>query len=52
VDVEQLLRHCLAKPGAWPDNPWDQPLLVQTAERGAYMITATPTRQMSAPTTS
>ena len=19
---EALLRHCLAKPGAWPDNPW------------------------------
>jgi predicted DNA-binding protein (MmcQ/YjbR family) len=20
---EALLRHCLAKPGAWPDNPWE-----------------------------
>ena len=20
---EQLLEHCLAKPGAWSDNPWD-----------------------------
>ncbi len=19
----ELLAHCLAKPGAWPDNPWD-----------------------------
>lgn len=20
---ERLLEHCLAKPGAWPDNPWE-----------------------------
>ena len=20
---EEMLEHCLAKPGAWPDNPWD-----------------------------
>ena len=19
----EMLKHCLAKPGAWPDNPWD-----------------------------
>lgn len=23
MDVERLLEHCLAKPGAWPDDPWD-----------------------------
>ncbi|TYL45827.1 hypothetical protein FXB39_15975 [Nocardioides sp. BGMRC 2183] len=23
MDVETLQAHCLAKPGAWPDNPWD-----------------------------
>jgi predicted DNA-binding protein (MmcQ/YjbR family) len=23
MDVTQLKAHCLAKPGAWPDNPWD-----------------------------
>jgi hypothetical protein len=23
VDVDTLLACCLAKPGAWPDNPWD-----------------------------
>jgi predicted DNA-binding protein (MmcQ/YjbR family) len=23
VTPDQLLAHCLAKPGAWPDNPWD-----------------------------
>jgi predicted DNA-binding protein (MmcQ/YjbR family) len=22
MDVETLRAHCLAKPGAWPDNPW------------------------------
>jgi predicted DNA-binding protein (MmcQ/YjbR family) len=23
LDVDRMLAHCLAKPGAWPDNPWD-----------------------------
>ncbi|WP_193613879.1 MmcQ/YjbR family DNA-binding protein [Nocardioides lijunqiniae] len=23
MDVETMLAHCLAKPGAWPDNPWE-----------------------------
>ena len=23
MDVEGMQAHCLAKPGAWPDNPWD-----------------------------
>ena len=23
VDVHDLLEYCLAKPGAWPDDPWD-----------------------------
>jgi predicted DNA-binding protein (MmcQ/YjbR family) len=23
VDVTELQAYCLAKPGAWPDNPWD-----------------------------
>jgi predicted DNA-binding protein (MmcQ/YjbR family) len=23
VDVAQMQAYCLAKPGAWPDNPWD-----------------------------
>jgi predicted DNA-binding protein (MmcQ/YjbR family) len=22
MDVESMLAHCLAKPGAWPDDPW------------------------------
>jgi predicted DNA-binding protein (MmcQ/YjbR family) len=29
VDVERMQAHCLAKPGAWPDNPWghDHPVI-------------------------
>jgi predicted DNA-binding protein (MmcQ/YjbR family) len=23
VDVATMRAHCLAKPGAWPDHPWD-----------------------------
>ena len=23
MDVERIREHCLAKPGAWPDFPWD-----------------------------
>ena len=23
VTPEEMLRHCLSKPGAWADNPWD-----------------------------
>ncbi|WP_395695383.1 MmcQ/YjbR family DNA-binding protein [Nocardioides sp.] len=23
MDVETMLAHCLAKPGAWADNPWE-----------------------------
>jgi predicted DNA-binding protein (MmcQ/YjbR family) len=23
MDVDTLLEHCLALPGAWPDNPWE-----------------------------
>ncbi|WP_244927779.1 hypothetical protein [Nocardioides sp. W7] len=37
MDVETMLSHCLAKPGAWADNPWDHehPVVkVGPAERG------------------
>jgi predicted DNA-binding protein (MmcQ/YjbR family) len=37
VDVDAMLAHCLAKPGAWPDNPWehDHPVVkVGPGERG------------------
>ena len=23
MDIHEMLERCLAKPGAWPDNPWD-----------------------------
>ena len=37
MDPAELQAHCLAKPGAWPDNPWDHdhPVIkVGEAERG------------------
>jgi predicted DNA-binding protein (MmcQ/YjbR family) len=37
VDVATMQAHCLAKPGAWPDNPWDHehPVIkVGPGERG------------------
>lgn len=37
VDVARMQEHCLAKPGAWPDNPWDHeyPVIkVGPGERG------------------
>jgi predicted DNA-binding protein (MmcQ/YjbR family) len=37
VDVATMQAYCLAKPGAWPDNPWDHdhPVIkVGAGERG------------------
>lgn len=37
LSVAQLQAHCLSKPGAWADNPWehDHPVIkVGEAERG------------------
>ena len=37
MDVERILAHCAAKPGAWPDNPWghEHPVFkVGPGERG------------------
>ena len=37
MDVAQLQAYCLAKPGAWPDNPWggEHPVIkVGEGERG------------------
>jgi predicted DNA-binding protein (MmcQ/YjbR family) len=37
VDVEVMAAYCLAKPGAWPDHPWDHehPVIkVGSGERG------------------
>ncbi len=34
MDAETLLAHCLAKSGAWPDNPWDHELpVIKVADR-------------------
>jgi predicted DNA-binding protein (MmcQ/YjbR family) len=29
MDREALLRHCLSKPGAWQDEPWDGDVVVK-----------------------
>ena len=30
---EQMLAHCLSKPGAWQDEPWDGDVVVKVAAR-------------------
>lgn len=30
---EELLAYCLAKPGAWPDQPWDGDVVVKVASK-------------------
>ncbi|HEX5566320.1 MAG TPA: MmcQ/YjbR family DNA-binding protein [Streptomyces sp.] len=39
---QQLLEHCLARPGAWPDYPWehDYPVVKVADGRGAGKIFA------------
>jgi predicted DNA-binding protein (MmcQ/YjbR family) len=35
MDVATLQEHCLALPGAWPDNPWDHDHpVIKVGERG------------------
>jgi len=35
MDVGTLQEHCLALPGAWPDNPWDhEHPVIKIAEQG------------------
>jgi predicted DNA-binding protein (MmcQ/YjbR family) len=37
VDAKRMQAHCLGKPGAWSDNPWDHPhpvVKVGPGERG------------------
>ena len=36
MDVHELQDHCLAKPGAWPDNPWDHEHPVIKVADGAH----------------
>jgi predicted DNA-binding protein (MmcQ/YjbR family) len=33
MDSQRLLDHCLAKPGAWPDQPWEDDTVVKVADR-------------------
>ena len=33
VTWDELLAHCLAKPGAWPDEPWDGDVVVKVASK-------------------
>ena len=60
MEVEQLLAHCLGRPGAWPDHPWeehDHPVIkVGPGERGkifAFLgadtvgVKAGPTREVA-----
>jgi predicted DNA-binding protein (MmcQ/YjbR family) len=36
MDVAALQDYCLAKPGAWPDNPWDHDYPVIKVADGAH----------------
>ncbi|PUA80060.1 MmcQ/YjbR family DNA-binding protein [Nocardioides currus] len=36
MDVADALAHCLAKPGAWPDNPWDHEFPVAKVGPGEH----------------
>ncbi|MGZ4446723.1 MAG: MmcQ/YjbR family DNA-binding protein [Nocardioides sp.] len=36
MDVARLQEHCLAKPGAWPDNPWGHEHPVIKVGEGAH----------------
>ncbi len=39
MDVDAALAYCLAKPGAWPDNPWDHEFpVVKVGPGGAGKI--------------
>jgi predicted DNA-binding protein (MmcQ/YjbR family) len=33
MDSERLLQYCLGKPGAWPDQPWEDDTVVKVADR-------------------
>lgn len=41
MDVQRLQAHCLAKPGAWADNPWDHEYpVIKVGPEGAGKIFA------------
>ncbi|MEJ7629008.1 MAG: MmcQ/YjbR family DNA-binding protein [Nocardioidaceae bacterium] len=33
MDHQRLLDHCLAKPGAWPDEPWEGDTVAKVADK-------------------
>ncbi|MGH3498731.1 MAG: MmcQ/YjbR family DNA-binding protein [Nocardioidaceae bacterium] len=33
MNAEQLLAHCLGKPGAWQDEPWDGDVVVKVSDK-------------------
>jgi predicted DNA-binding protein (MmcQ/YjbR family) len=33
VDADELLRYCLAKPGAWQDEPWEGDVVVKVGPK-------------------
>lgn len=33
MNHQQLLDHCLAKPGAWPDEPWEGDTVVKVVDK-------------------
>jgi predicted DNA-binding protein (MmcQ/YjbR family) len=39
---EELLEHCLAKPGAWPDEPWGDGVVVKVGPKIFAFLGAAP----------
>jgi predicted DNA-binding protein (MmcQ/YjbR family) len=39
---DELLAHCLAKPGAWPDEPWDGDVVVKVSSKIFAFLGAQP----------
>jgi predicted DNA-binding protein (MmcQ/YjbR family) len=39
---DELLEHCLAKPGAWPDEPWEGDVVVKVGTKIFAFLGATP----------
>jgi len=33
LNLQDLLEHCLAKPGAWQDEPWESDVVAKVADR-------------------
>jgi predicted DNA-binding protein (MmcQ/YjbR family) len=39
---EEMLAHCLAKPGAWPDEPWENDVVVKVGSKIFAFLGAEP----------